>query len=100
MKQTVSIRYSSMALWLYKDGDMKNPVRARSDANGDVFIGNIQPIMKDGKYSGESSTYHPEDYLEYSPAHIIKIRSGWDYFTDEKHYGEIKITASKSQRCN
>lgn len=85
-----------MSCWLYMNGNMsKPPIRAFADANCDVWI-NQKQEFKDGKPHGESGAMIPENFIEYNPKHIIKIRDGWDGFSDEKYYGKIKTKPGDS----
>lgn len=91
-KPILNIGISSMSVWLFMNGDMKNPIRAFADADCNVHIG-IEKIEKDGKYFGEKASEKYE-YVEYSPKHIIKIRTGWDEIDmEDKTYGKIKTTS-------
>lgn len=96
-KQSLNIGISSVRCWLYLNGDMtKSPIRAFADANCDVFTGEFKQIKgKDGSYNGEEFD-RLGNYVEYSTEHIVKLRDGWDRFTDEKYYGKIKTTAGNS----
>lgn len=93
-KQSLNIGLSSMRCWLYMDGDMtKPPIRAFADANCDVFTGEFRQTKdKDGNYDGGEGFDRLGNYVEYSPKHIVKIRDGWDGFTDEKYYAPIPFS--------
>lgn len=95
-KITCNIGWSSLPLWIYINGT-GNPIRGRSDANCDVICGEITPIKDElANYMGENFSHNSTDYLEYSDSHIIKIREGWNGFSNPQHYGVIKIKPSLS----
>ena len=82
-KHSLNIGISSMACWLFLDGDMSKPIRAFADANCDVCIGE----GKQRKGGGEE--WNNMIRVEYNEKHIVKLRDGWVGFTDEKYYGKI-----------
>lgn len=84
---------SSVGCWLFLNGDMKNPIRGFADANCDVFTG-LQMIEKHGKYAGQKAD-NPV-YIEYSPKHVVKLRSGWDETVPESLAGKITPKAGNS----
>lgn len=88
MKTLCNIGLSSMTVWIYINGDINNPIRGGSDANCNVFYGDIEKTDKDADYFSEK--YMSHTFLEYSKDHVIKIRTGWDGFSDEKFYGVIE----------
>lgn len=97
-KHSLNIGLSSMACWLFLNGDMGKPIRAFADANCDVFTGEFRQMKdKDGNYTGgEEFLSRHGNYIEYSPEHIMKLRSGWDGYTDEKYYGKIMCREGNS----
>lgn len=83
MKYNIGI--SSMALWLYLDG-IEKPIRGFSDANCDIIEAECVQIEK-----GQTVDYNKK--IDLSKLREVKIRSGWDEFTDS--YGEIKLKIVK-----
>lgn len=83
-KLSLNIGSSSTRCWLFLNGDMKNPIRAFSDANGDV-VSNIVPIIENGKHTGEKSDGEMQ-HVEYNKNHIVESRLGWEeYFPIDAH---------------
>lgn len=96
-KQSLNIGLSSMSCWLYLDGDMSKPIRAFADANCDVFTGEFRQMKdKNGNYTGGEEFDRLGNYVEFSPKHVVKIRNGWDGYSDEKYYGKIICKAGNS----
>lgn len=88
MKKSLNIGLSSMKCWLYLNGDMSKPIRCYANADCDICIGEVkQTFDKNGKCDGES--WGDFKAVEYNPNHVVKLRTGWDGFTDEKYYGKI-----------
>ncbi len=85
-----------MRVWIYLNG-AKTPTRGFADANCDVFIGDFIRIFDGKRDRGEGvSPVGKIQYVEYHPKHVVKIRSGWNDFSDEKHYGKIEVKPGNS----
>lgn len=84
METTRNIGLSSMALWLYLEGGI-DPVRGWADANGNV-------VDRESKQVEEGiETIDHEKKIDLSKLREVKIRNGWDGFSDKKYYGNIAI---------
>jgi hypothetical protein len=91
-KNSLNIGISSMKCWLFFNGDSP-PIRAFSDANCDVCIGDFKRIK-----NGEKIII--KERVEYSDKHIVKLRDGFDGYLDEMFYGKIVIKRGNSPFIN
>jgi len=79
-----------MAVWLFLHGQ-EAPERGWSDANGNLIDAEAKQINEED--GSENIDYSKK--IDLSKVREVKIRNGWNGFSDEKHYGKIEIKTLK-----